>query len=937
MDFTALSIKFRKNRNMKKLTVLLFVMSIFAITNTYAQSASLKGTVVDSTNKVNLHNAVISLLRPKDSVLIKFVRTDNQGQFQLNNLPATKFIMIISYPDYADFVDDIDLSLQPQKSLGNVFVTTKAHLLEEVIVKQRIAAIRMKGDTTEYRADSFYVGPNANVQDLLKRMPGIQVNAKGEISAQGQKVEKILVDGEEFFSDDPAVVTQNLRADAVDKVQVFDKKSDQAVFTGIDDGQVSKTINLQLKEDAKKGYFGKLEAGSDFDRYKYGKGMFNAFKGKRKIAAFITNDNTKFESLNWNERSNYGSSNDNMQVMEDGGIMISSTGDEFSYGQGFPTSTTGGLLFSNKWNQDKHNINNAYQYNNLNVKGRTQTTTQTILSDTSFVNTQDQNFVSDRKRNRINSKYELRIDSTSTLKLTLTGSIITNRNANSFLGKAISEEGQLINQSDRTTTNDGEDRNLLGSLQWQKRLKKRGRTISFSSDFSIMNKKNDGYLFAKNDFYNKAGAIVRQDNLDQFKTNKEALSGVNGRLSYTEPIWKNTFLELNYRFSFNRNDAERNTLERTNPGGKYENIIDTLSNHFIYNNNNHTGGFTFRLNEKKFSIYGGTAVGVAKFNLDDVKSGINRSIQFTNFLPTAGINFTPKKQRRINLNYNGTTRNPTLQQIQPFIDNIDPLNITIGNPNLKQEFRHNFNLSFSDYKVLKSRNFYASANFSTTNNAITNANFIDSIGRRINQAINVNGNYNGSLWSSYGFDIIPSYNLNFGFSPNISRFVNRVNGLENVSTNNSFGLNMGLGHWTEKALSFHINFEARYNQSKSSIRPDAITKYWSYNSWSNLSLKLPAKLFLEVSGQLTLYQKTQLFANNSNVYLVNSSLKKTFGKSDKLEMKVAINDIFNQNQNIRRNISTNFITETIQQNIQRFWMFTIAYNFSKNGKPTQGF
>ncbi len=925
---------------MKKLTTFCLVLAIAAFTNVYAQNnGSLKGTIIDSSNKVNLHNAVISLLRPKDSVLVKFVRSDQQGQFAFSNLPSTKYIMVVSYPDYADFVDELDLTTQSQKSLGNIYVTTKAHLLEEVVVRQRLSAIRMKGDTMVYRADSFYVGPNANVQDLLKRMPGIQVNSKGEITAQGQKVEKVLVDGEEFFSDDPAVVTQNLRADAVENVQVFDKKSDQAVFTGIDDGQTKKTLNLQLKEDKKKGFFGKVEAGSDFDRYRYGKGMLNAFKGKRKIAAYITNDNTKFESLNWNERSNYGSGmGDNMQIMEDGGIMITGGGgDDFSYGQGLPTSTTGGLLFTNKWNQDKHNINTSYQFNNLNVKGRTQTITQNILPDTTFTNTQNQDFVSDRRRNRITSKYDLRIDSTSTLKMSLTGSIISNRNANNFLSKAISEEGQIINQSDRTTTNDGEDRNLLGSLQWQKRLKKKGRTISFSGDFNVMNKKNDGFLFAKNDFYNKTGSLVRQDNLDQLKTNKEALSGVNGRLSYTEPLWKNTFMELNYRFAFNRNDAERKTLEKTGAGGKYDNLIDTLSNHFIYNNNNHTGGFTIRLNEKKFSIAGGVSLGVSKFNLDDVNKGANRSIQFTNFLPTANIIFNPKKQRRINIGYNGTTRNPTLQQIQPFVDNIDPLNITIGNPNLKQEFRHNFNLNFSDYKVLKSRNIYLSANFSTTNNAITTANFIDTLGRRINQAINVNGNYSGSMWSAYGFDIFPSYNFSFGVSPNISRFANVVNGLQNISKNNSLGFTLSLSHWSEQKFNFYINFDARYNHSSSSIRPNATTKYWSYNVWSNMTLKLPAKFVLEANGSMSLFQKTSVFAGNSNVYLLNSSLTKTLGKSNQFEMKVAINDIFNQNQNIRRNISTNFITETVQQNIQRFWMFTLAYNFSKNGKPNNGF
>jgi len=193
------------------------------------------------------------------------------------------------------------------------------------------------------------------------------------------------------------------------------------------------------------------------------------------------------------------------------------------------------------------------------------------------------------------------------------------------------------------------------------------------------------------------------------------------------------------------------------------------------------------------------------------------------------------------------------------------------------------------------------------------------------------------MWSRYGFDLFPSYNLNFGLSPSVSRFVNFVNGLENISKNNSLGINLGISHWSEKKFNFYVSFDARYNHSSSSIRPNATTKYWSYSSWADLTLKLPAKFIFTTSSQINLYQRTSVFAGNSNVYIVNSSLGKTFGKSDKLEMKLAINDIFNQNQNIRRNISTNFITETIQQNIQRFWLLSIAYNFSKNGKPTNGF
>ncbi len=285
---------------MRKLTVTLFAFAI-SICSLHAQITGLKGKITDTVNKQALYQAVVAILQPKDSVLVKFTRTNSLGEFELTPLPPGKFILMVTYPKFADYLDDITIEENQQKNLGSIPVILKSQLLQEVIIKQKIAAIRIKGDTTEYKADSFRVNANANVQELLKKLPGIQVNGKGEITAQGEKVEKVLVDGEEFFSDDPAVVTQNLRADIVDKVQVFDKKSDQAEFTGIDDGQKSKTINLQLKEDKKKGYFGKIEAGTDFDRYRYGKGMINVFRGKKKIAAYLTNDNTIFESLNWSE------------------------------------------------------------------------------------------------------------------------------------------------------------------------------------------------------------------------------------------------------------------------------------------------------------------------------------------------------------------------------------------------------------------------------------------------------------------------------------------------------------------------------------------------------------------------------------------------------------------------------------------------------------
>ncbi|WP_298391678.1 outer membrane beta-barrel family protein [Hydrotalea sp.] len=905
--------------------------------HTAAQNITIKGNIADTTAHISLSNAVIAVLRANDSVLLQFTRSHKNGGFELNTLPGIKSFIMVSYPNYADFIDT--LFIQPGQTvidLGTIYLETKAHLLQEIIVQQRVAAIKVRGDTTEFKADSFHTGPNANVQDLLKQLPGIQVNAKGEITAQGERVRKVLVDGEEFFSDDPAVVTQNLRADYVDKVQVYDKKSDQAVFSGIDDGQKTKTINLTLKEDKKKGYFGKVEAGTDATQYHYEKAMVNSFQKKRKFAAYVTNDNTRYESLNWNEKSNYGNDlNRNTDVQDDGSVWISQTSDEFSSGAGLPNSTTAGATYGNKWNEDKQNINGTYQYNHLNIVGQTNSITQYILPDTTFINKVQQNANNIRQRHRMNAVYEWQIDSTSSLKVTVTGSQIKRNDNNLYTGQSISQEGQIINQTDRTTTLDGTENNFLSNIFWRKKYKKAGRTLSFNGNLNFSGRNNTGFLTAQNSFYDKTGFLSSAQNINQYKTNSENLSGADGKFVYTEPLWKKIFLELNYRFGFSGNDAIRNTFAKDSVNGQYDIGVDSLTNHFKYNINSQSGGATFRYNAKKINFSAGTGIGITSFRLNDILQNTNRTIQFTNFLPTASVNFTPKTQRKISLTYTGSTRNPSLVQIQPFVDNTDPLNINIGNPNLKQEFNHRFQLSVSDFKVLKSRNIYVSGNFNLTNNAISSSSTVDSSGRRINQAVNVDGNYSGNIFMFYSFEIVPTWIGGFSSTPGVNRYINFINGKKNINDNRNINFGVYFGRWSNKNVNFYVNADFSRNYSRSSISPNNITRYWSYTPYINFTAKLPAKLYFEANSNITIYEKTSVFTGNADVYLVNASLKKTFSKNDNWELKFSVNDLLNQNKGINRNISSNFIAQTTQQTIQRYFLLSLAYNFNKNGKPAQ--
>jgi hypothetical protein len=922
---------------MTKLTLIgLFIIA--TITNSFAQQGSIKGIVTDTLNKQNLTNAVVSVLRAKDSVLVKFTRTNKEGNFDLPNLAAGKYIVMVSYPTYADFVDIITTTTGIT-DLGKIPVITKATLLQEVIVKQTIGSIRMKGDTTEYKADSFKVSANADVQELLRKMPGIQVNSKGEITAQGERVQKVLVDGEEFFSDDPAVVTKNLRADAVDKVQSFDKKSDQAVFTGIDDGQKIKTLNLTLKEDKKKGYFGKAEAGGDFDKYGYGKLLANSFKGKRKISGYLTTDNTKFESLNWDENRNYGGdANTTTQINDDGGMSIWSTSDEFSYGNGFPRSVTGGFHFSNKWNNDKHNSNNTYQYNQLDVSGINSNKTQNILPGADLISTSVQDQFNSRKRNKLTSTYEWQIDSSSSLKITARGSIVNSNNASNYFGRTITSDSVLLNQSNRLTSTVDENKTMNSTMFYRKRFKKIGRTISWNNEINYNDRADDGFLTADNLFYDALGNIVRRDNVDQQKTNKQIATTINSTINYTEPLWKNTFLVMNYKLSVSRNDAERNTFAKNTANNKYENLVDTLSNHFIFNTTGHNGSVNIRYSVKKFNFSVGSGLGTVNYRLNDLVKQTDRNVIFNNFIPAVTFNFTPKQQRRFNFSYNGSTQNPTLSQIQPIIDNIDPLNLTIGNPNLKQSFLHRFSLGGSDYKVLKSRSISFNVNYSKTENAISNSSFVDNQGRRINQAINVDGNYSFNARVGYGFEIIPSLNLNFDIGPRKSRFANRVNGIDNITENIATSYSINAGYWGDKWINFWFQGNANQNKSTTSIRPDIITQFWSYAAYGNLQLKVKKiKTYIDVNIDANIYQKTAVFADQRDVYIINASVRKIISKNDQWELKAAVNDLFNQNLGINRNASSNFITETTNQTIQRYFLFSLIWNFSKNGKPTQIF
>lgn len=919
---------------MRRYLLLLFTF-IFSITG-FSQNSSIKGIITDTSTNRNLGNSVITVLNLKDSTLVSFSRSDVSGNFILTQLPAGKFVVLITNPSFADYVENVELNGTDAVDLKKVSLTNKMKLLQEIIIKRQLAAVRMKGDTTEYAADSFKVKENASVEDLLKKMPGIQVDKNGQIIAQGQKVEKVLVDGEEFFSDDPTVATRNIRADAVDKVQVFDKKSDQSVFTGVDDGEKTRTLNLKLKENKKQGYFGKLSAGG-LTKYYTGQGMINAFKGKRKAAAFLVTTNTDKTGLNWQDERSYGSGTEGMFfTTDDGGMGMafsSGGGDEFGgqgySGQGLPTSWKGGLHFSNKWDKDVYTTNWNYRFNKLDEKSAGTTFRQNILKDSVYYDRESGNSSSQKIRHSLNGLMEIQVDSFNNIRINANSGVGTSQSFNLYNSEALSEENAPVNKSVRTTNQKSDNNTINSSAIWRRKFRKKGRNLSLTFDQKYNESNTNGFLYGLSSFYDKAGINFQNDTTDQMKVNDNTSSSLSGRFSWSEPLTKKLFAEFNYAYTHSSSTLKR--LSYNKEAGKYSKYIDSLSNDYLYNVNTNSAGANFRYNTTKYNASAGVNLARTDFRQTDQVIDTSRTYNYVNIFPRANFSYKFSQFSSVSINYNGSTRQPTIEQLQPVRENSNPLNITIGNPSLKQEFRHSINLNYNNYKVLNQRSIYVGTNYSKVNKGISNSYTVDSLGRRVNQAINVDGNYNMGLYGYYNVKI-PKSDLHFdaNSSVNFYRSTNVSNKLQNTTNNGTYSFGIGLSIDKDDKYEFRLAPGATYSSQKSSLS-GTTTKYWSYRTNASAKVDLPYKLSIGSDADLNFRQKITAFDRNNNVIVWNAFAEKKFFKKETLVLQFRVNDILNQNKGYSRSVNPTSIVERTYTTFMRYGLLTLTWNFNSSG------
>ncbi len=925
------AITFKIENSMQRITILITFLFFFSFT-AFSQKGAISGVLTDASENKPVYNSVVALLTPVDSILYKFTRSDKQGNFNFENLKDGSFILMTFHNQYADYLDTILIN-GDKKNIKNISLLSKIELLREVIIKT--GSIRIKGDTTSYRASDFKVDANANVEELLKKLPGIQVDKNGTIKAMGETVQRVLVDGEEFFGDDPGMAVKNLRADAVREVQVFDKKSDQAEFTGIDDGDTKKTINLKLKEDSKKGYFGKVDLANqpftDADSRYNGNIMVSSFKGKRKLSGYLLNGNTGQDGLSWDDGNNFGG-NDNisMSMDDDGNVNYEWTDDTddeptVNTQNGFIKNTNAGLQYSNKWN-DKQTLNLSPKYNQQIYTNNKSKISQTQVGDTQLNEISSQTSNVNRSNFKLNAIYDVKLDSINSLKITAKTNFYQTESDEYTNATITGAEDVLKNKQEKTFTTDSDKTSLFASILYKHKFAKPRRTFTLSSSWSTLNTNTNNFLKSFNDSYTD-GVFSSREDVDQNKIGEKSTQNLSLNMTYSEPISKSLALQLAYQVSLNTGDNDYNTYDYSDVDDKYNVVVSALSNQFSQKIITNKPAIKLSYNSKKINYSVGSGFGITSFDLLDETLDNQYKRSYTNFFPSASFSYKYKSNSNFRINYQGATKQPTIDQLQPLRNNQDFFNQIVGNPDLKQSFSNSINIFQNNYNMLTESYFYQNINLKTTSNLISYSQVIDpENAKTITKPINTNGNFSGNFYFGYGFKI-KKFDMSVNLSPNFN-YNKSVISINDVISDTKT-LNSGLSIYLNKSKEKKYDFSLRnsFSNTRNVTSQNDEVKSYNINDFElTTGVYLSPKWKLSSEYNFLARQKTTDFKDNLTNHLWNARLERTF-KNDEFTAYIMVRDILNQNIGISRSVYGNTIIQEENDRLKRYAMIGFLWNF----------
>jgi len=906
---------------MKKfLSLVIFVTLTFKL---QAQEMRVKGVVFDTSGTKPLPNTGVMAVRIKDSVLLRHTRTNINGEFSLTGFQVDTFTLYVEHPEY----DTKTFFIFGSKSnseidIPKISLSGKSKQLKEVIVYANKNPIYFKGDTLVYVADSFKVGENAVVEDLLKKLPGIKVDENGTITSQGKQINQVLVDGDEFFGTDPTIATRNLGAKGVESVQIYEKEKENAKAGEEDKIQV---LDLKLKEDAKKGYFGKFSAATDFGLFQDNpfyetEILANKFEGKQKISIFLLGSNTPKSNFKWGDMNKFGLENER----NNSGMSNWNQGNTNNT-SGIPRTVKAGIYYTDKIGKTgKIGFNYAYYDTRLDAAGSS--FSQYFLPDTTFFTKDSSNNKSTNTSHRINMNFSMNIDSLTFFEVkpnvNFDEAVADNTSISEFIDslqiRSLRTDIQNKDESLGITSN--------SEALLRRKFKRPKRELELKYILNYSKNRTTGQLLsaAQYDLVGSLDTTFRQD-----KTNENGSTNHYTLLTYTEPITERIKIQVEYLYEFGNQLQDKRTYDLDVNSGLYTLENTLFSNNFDNIRQQNRGTILGIYEDRKHTLTGG--IGFRNIDINN-RNLITDSVtpqNISNYLPQFSYQFKPSISKRFGFFYTTNSQQPSVSDLQPVRDNSNPNRMQEGNPDLKPNYVHNVRMNFNTWSALTGRYIWSGFNASLTNNAFANSTSFDPYGRTISRTENVDGNIFSNLFAGFG---LPLFNRKFEINPNVNasymRYTNIINDQENITQNRSIS---GGTEFELKLDSLQISVGGDYSYTSpvSSLASASNTPFVTQTYKVDFEWQLPANFKIKADAKYVINsQRTAGF--NRNIFVVNTELSRSFLKTENLIITLSGNDLLNQNLNLQRQINGNIVTDNFTKIISRYFLLRLTYKFNRN-------
>ena len=916
----------------------LFILLFFCGATIAGAQTTLSGTIVDKADKEPLISVSIQALLASDTTKSSGTVTDLDGQFSLPNLPAGNYIIRISYLGY-DRLSRTFTANGATASLGTIELSAGANTLDAVVIEAAAISAQQRGDTIEFNARSFKTNPDASSQDLIEKMPGVS-SADGTLKVNGEEVKRVLVDGKPFYGDDPAAALKNLPADIVDKIQILDQQSDQSRFTGFDDGNAVKTINIVTRPGRNQGYFGRVQGGyGTSDRY-IGSVSLNHFKDARRLSLVGMSNNINqqnFTSEDFLETSS--GSGKGSRGGRGGGGSSGGGGNNFSTPQqgGINTTNALGLNYTDEWSK-KIKVTGSYFFNQTDNRN-TATVRRSYITpdaaDSALIYREQSSNNSHNQNHRANLRIEYTIDSNNEVIFAPRLSFQDNRSDRLLTGISSFGETATSSRIENRYNAHTFGYNLSGDLTYRHRFAKRGRTISIGFTGGANSRDGDGTLYSSNEYTGQGTTLLNQ----RYNQDNNGTS-LSTNLSYTEPVGKQGQLLLTYQPSMTRSLAERYTYDR-NTASEDTGLNNLLTN--VYQNRYiaQRGGVGYRYSDsvRDFGV-------TINAQTADLSGNQDRPYPFTvdktflNLLPQANFNYKFSRTENLRIFYRTTANTPSISQLQNLVDNSNPLLLRTGNPDLRQDYTHSVNLRYGNTNPKSNQSFFVFANASLLNNYIGSNTFTATQdttlgdvflqrGRQLTRPVNLNGAWNARSFANYAMPLKTlksNFSLNAGITA--SRLPGIINGVRNNADNLGFSGGTGLSSNISENLDFTVSFNGTYSIVNNSLPGREDYNYYNQQASLKLNYIFRDRFVLNTDFTNTLYNGLGAGFNQS-YSLWNASLGYKLLKDKSLQVDIYAFDILGQNKSIARTITESYVEDSQTALLQRFGMLRLTWRIRK--------